>query len=151
MPYTQTNGQDSLQLQTHRQEQAGTNRRAIYRQCVSYILTFRSLCTMSCWWIWWTLSRIWWIQWLWRQNGRKEKGEWGEGGEMWGWIEWNQMIDEVMAVHWTKGAGMIEKARWLVQWSIYKRWEEWRKQEREEREVNDGSEETKPFRHETQL
>jgi len=61
------------------------------------------------------------------------------------------MIDEVMAVHWTKGAGMIEKARWLVQWSIYKRWEEWRKQEREEREVNDGSEETKPFRHETQL
>lgn len=49
---------------------------------------------MSCWWMWWTLSRIWWIQWLWRQNGERRDGGvkegWGideprgrdQGGEM---------------------------------------------------------------------
>lgn len=52
-----------------------------------HILTFRSLCTMSCWWMWWTLSRIWWIQWLWRQNREEGQlvvlGGWPEGGNWW--------------------------------------------------------------------
>lgn len=38
-------------------------------------LTLRSLCTISCWWIWLTLSKIWLMQWLRRekrgQTGRK--------------------------------------------------------------------------------
>lgn len=32
-------------------------------------ITFKSLCTISCWWMWFTLSSIWWIQWL------KDKGK----------------------------------------------------------------------------
>lgn len=50
-----------------------------------HILTFRSLWTMSCWWMWWTLSRIWWIQWLWRQN--REEGQL-VGGEREGHNGW---------------------------------------------------------------
>lgn len=33
--------------------------------------TFRSLWTMSCWWMWLTLSRIWCIQWLQKQKEEK--------------------------------------------------------------------------------
>lgn len=32
-------------------------------------ITFKSLCTISCWWMWFTLSSIWWIQWL-QDKGR---------------------------------------------------------------------------------
>ncbi len=33
-------------------------------RCDRLSLTLRSLCTMSCWWIWLTLSRIWLMHWL---------------------------------------------------------------------------------------
>lgn len=41
-------------------------------------LTFRSLCTMSCWWMWLTLSRIWLMQWLRETKGETEKIKEGE-------------------------------------------------------------------------
>lgn len=35
-------------------------------------LTLRSLCTISCWWIWLTLSKIWLMQWLRRERTKRE-------------------------------------------------------------------------------
>lgn len=33
-------------------------------------ITFKSLWTISCWWIWLTLSNIWWMQWLQNRKGK---------------------------------------------------------------------------------
>lgn len=37
-------------------------------------LTLRSLCTISCWWIWLTLSKIWLMQWLQREREEDKIG-----------------------------------------------------------------------------
>ncbi len=66
-------------------------------------LTLRSLCTMSCWWMWLTLSRIWLMQWL-------EETETNEKQRRHKSISWKQQLHDKRAkteLKWDKAGSEI--------------------------------------------